>query len=188
MIELEILVEVFDLYNSIEKELSKFNFVKECLIEDTYYYDPLRKNLKPNTYGKTFECLRIRNYAGESKLTYKQDVYNKEIWQYSNENEVSIDNFNEMDKILSQLGFQKLLTIHNKRKYYIHENYKIVLEDVENLGIYLEVEFKGDLQKEEINQEKQKIWHFIKSLKLKTSEELNAGKPELFIIKHKIQV
>lgn len=188
MIELEILVEINELYEKAKSKLSKYNFTKETLMEDIYFYDPLRQNLKPNEIGKTFECLRIRNYDNESKITYKQDVYEKDVWQYSNENEISVDNFKEAEHIFNCLGLKKLLTIRNKRRFYIYNNYEIVLEKVDDLGTFLEVEYKGTLKETQIVQEKNKIWEFIKSLGLQTSNELNAGKPELYIIKHNIKV
>ena len=188
MIELEVLVEVFDSYSKMIKILSDFNFLKEEHIMDTYFYDPLRENLKPNKNGKTSECLRIRNTNDSTKITYKKDVYEKSIWQYSNENELTVENPIQMKEILINLGFKELLTINNLRRYYVYQDYEIVLEIVENLGIFMEIELKSKVQENHIKEKRDEINHFIRSLNINVSPELNAGKPELYIIKHSISV
>ena len=188
MIELEILVEVLDDYCRAESVLNNYNNTHTEHIVDTYFYDPLRGNLKPNESGKTFECLRIREYNSKAKLTYKKDVYKDEIWQYSDENEIDVENPNNLKEILYSLGLKELLTIDNKRKYYIYGNYEIVLENVKNLGVFLEIEYKGKITNTEIAVRRKEIQKFIDNIDLKVSLELNAGKPELYIKKHKIKL
>ena len=186
MLELEILVEVFDSYEKACAVLSQFKHIKDNIIVDKYYYDPLRQNLKPNSLGKTFECLRIRSCENGDIITYKKDVYQNEVWQYSNESETNIEDANVMHSILDKLGFKELLEINNYRKYYSFGEYEIVLENVKNLGIFMEVEYKGDLKIHQIPNKRKEIELFISNLGLNTSSELNAGKPELFIKKHKL--
>lgn len=188
MIELEILVEVLDDYENAIHVLSKYEYVKEDTIIDKYFYDPLRQNLKPNSFGKTFECLRIRRTKNQDKITYKKDVYKNDIWQYSDENEIVIENADTMCRILNDLALKELLVINNHRKYYKYLDYEIVLEKVDDLGIFMEVEYKGDLEETQIPQKRKEIELFISGLGIKTSSELNAGKPELFIKKHKLFV
>lgn len=188
MIELEVLVEILDTYEKAISVLSKYEHIKDSIIVDEYYYDPLRQNLKPNSSGKIFECLRIRNCKNESKLTYKQDVYSNGVWQYSNENELAIEDASLMKEIFKCLGLKELLTISNYRKYYKYGNYEIVLENVEELGVFLEVEYKGELSDAGILNAHKDIQLFINNLGFSTSPELNAGKPELFIKKHNISV
>ena len=186
MIELEILVEILDSYEKANTILSQFEHVKNSIIIDKYFYDPLRQNLKPNALGKTFECLRIRSCENEDKITYKQDIYKNDIWQYSNESEISIEDANVMQQILDNLGLKQLLEINNNREYYKYGNYEIVLENVKDLGLFMEVEYKGNLDASQISNKRKEIDLFISSLGLRTSSEINAGKPELFIKKHKL--
>ena len=60
MKEIEILVEVYSPVDDVIKALEKFSYegVKETI--DVYYYDPMRRNLKPDSKGQIDECLRIR--------------------------------------------------------------------------------------------------------------------------------
>lgn len=90
-------------------------------------------------------------------------------------------------EILKRLGLKQLLIIKNKKKIYKYNKYEIVLEDVENLGYFIEVEYctYDDVNVKEIKNEIQK---FIDSLGLNVSEELNMGKPEMILRNRKIVV
>ena len=188
MIELEILVEILDPYEKAVSVLSQFEHIKEDIIVDKYFYDPLRKNLKPDKNGKTFECLRIRSSQKSHKITYKQDVYENNIWQYSNEQELNIDDVSVMNQILNNLGLKELLVINNHRNYYKIGDYEIVLEKVKDLGTFMEIEYKGNIDESQVSEKRKEIETFISKLDINVTQELNAGKPELFIKKHKISV
>ena len=46
-----------------------------------------------------------------------------------------------LNKILNQLGFKELLTIHNSKRTYKYKDYEIVFETVKDLGYFIEVEY-----------------------------------------------
>lgn len=184
MKEIEILVEVYE--NDIQRVkevLKKFEYNGTSTIIDTYYYDPLRKELKPYEDNKLYSCLRIREKNGQVYLTHKNDVYEQGIWQYSDELETLVNDGDVLKSILCNVGFDKLLILHSTKQFYSHNNYQIVLEDVQNLGIFLEVELQYDGEVD-YKLEKRKIQAFIDALKISVSSELNSGKPELFIQKY----
>ena len=83
MKEIEILVELHSDINQAKKIMSKFknNGVKRTI--DTYYYDPMRKNLKPNDKLQIDECFRLREQNNKTYLTYKIDKFDdNNIWLY----------------------------------------------------------------------------------------------------------
>ena len=94
---------------------------------------------------------------------------------------------NIIKEILNRLGLKKLLVIKNNKKIYKYNNYEIVLEDVENLGYFMEVEYctSDDVDVKEIKNE---IQDFIDGLELNVSEELNMGKPEMILRNQGIKV
>ena len=92
-----------------------------------------------------------------------------------------------LNKIIERLGLVPLLTIHNKKKTYVTDKYEIVLEDVKDLGHFLEVEFCTN-EDVDVKKVKEEIQEFIDSLGIKVSEELNMGKPEMMIKRKKIAV
>ncbi len=183
MIELEILVRVNNSVNEIEKCLSHFGFSHNFEIIDTYYFDPQREDLLPHN-GKIFSCFRLREKEGKAFLTYKKDHYNDTTWIYSDEYETEIGDILNTKKIIKSLGFLELLKLSSQKKYYYFGDYEIVLETVDNLGIFLEVEYKAISSQETIEEDKEKIRQFISELGLDVGEELNSGKPELYLQTH----
>ena len=61
-----------------------------------------------------------------------------------------------------------------------------VIENVKDLGLFLEVEYCTDIDGD-VKMEK-KIQEFINSLGINVSEELNIGKPEMYMKKHNIEI
>lgn len=185
MIELEILVELFDSIEKVKNSLNKFEFIATQHIIDTYYYSSLNEELKPDSKGRLSKCLRIRKKGDENFLTYKDDVYNKDVWLYSDEYECKVDNLENLKSIFKNLGFSEFIILNSEKTFYKNQNYEIVLEQVENLGVFLEVELKKQIAEEEIEFEKNNIRKFIKSLNINISNELNCGKPQLYLQRNK---
>jgi predicted adenylyl cyclase CyaB len=182
MKEIEILIKVLDKKSKVLKNLKKFKFLGIKKTLDVYFYDPLRGELKPNKSGALDRCFRLRQKDKKNFLVYKIDRFdNLKTWLYSDEYEVEVSDFKTTIKILKQLGFKVLVNIKNKKHTFLTNKYEIVLEDVENLGLFLEVECLAVNNKENINEVKKEIRSFIKSLDIKLGEELNVGKPELML-------
>jgi predicted adenylyl cyclase CyaB len=187
MKEIEILVEVYEDSDIIKKKFSNFKHIGVRRTIDEYYYDPLRKELKPNKDNGLNHCLRLRNKDNIYSITYKDDVFENGKWLYSNEYETNIDNIDIVREIFSKLGLKKLLVIDNNKDTYIYNNYEIVLEDVKDLGLFMEVEYSTN-EDVDVIKIKNEIQTFIDKLDIKVSKELNIGKPEMFIRKHNIKI
>jgi len=186
MKEIEALVEVFSKKEEVLNKLKKFKYLGIKEVKDIYFYDPLRKNLVLNKIGKLNECFRLRKKDNKCFVAYKLDHFdNSEKWIYSDEHETKIEDFECIKKIISLLGLKPLLEIINKKHTFIHENFEIVLEEVEELGLFLEVEYTSQIE-EDINKIKKDILEFINNLGIETSSELNSGKLELMIKKKNI--
>ena len=187
MKEIEILVKINDDIKKVLKKFEQFEYIDTELVIDEYYYDPKRPNLKPDTNNQLSECLRLRKKGNKEIITYKDDVFENGKWLYSNEYETEIKSMKTLKQILKKLGFKKLLVIKNTKKVYKYDKYEIVLEDVENLGYFMEVEY-CTLENVDVKEIKNEIQKFIDSLNLKFSEELNMGKPEMILRNHKIKI
>ena len=70
----------------------------------------------------------------------------------------------------------------NIKKIYKKDKYEIALENVENLGYFMEVEYCTD-DDVDVKKIKAEMQQFIDNLGLNISEELNMGKPEMMIKK-----
>ena len=80
-----------------------------------------------------------------------------------------------------------MLRVHNIKEEYVFNEYNIVFEDVKDLGYFIEVEYctNDDVS---IKQIKDDIQKFIDDLNISVSEELNMGKPEMFLRKNNVNV
>lgn len=187
MKEIEILVEVYDDIKKIKEIFKKFQNVGLKKTVDEYYYDPLRDTLKPDKTGGLNHCLRLRTKNDEYSITYKDDVFDNGKWLYSDEYETKVESITMVKNIFDRLGLVKFMEIDNDKETYIFEDYEIVIENVKDLGLFMEVEYctNEDVDVKEI---KNKIQDFINSLGINVSEELNMGKPEMYMKKHNIVI
>ena len=187
MKEIEILVEVFDTKDRVKETLSSFNYMGLNKVIDEYYYDPKRDTLKPSKDDELYHCLRLRTKNNKHYITYKDDVYDNNKWLYSNEYETKVESIAMIKEIFNKLGLVRFIEINNKKETYTYNNYEIVIEEVKDLGIFMEVEYCTN-EDVDVKLIKKEIQNFIDSLELNVSEELNMGKPEMYMKKHNIHI
>ena len=187
MKEIEILVELYDNIEDVKEKLKQFNYEGLKRTIDEYYYDPKRDDLKPDKDNQLSHCLRLRTKNNDYSITYKDDVFDNGKWLYSNEYETKIENIDMLREIFNKLGLVKFIEIDNEKETYTYNDYEIVIENVKDLGLFMEVEYCTN-DNVDIKQIKKQIQDFIDSLDLKVSEELNMGKPEMYMKKHDIKI
>jgi len=120
-----------------EKEYNRIlNLIKNHSINkanvnqiDTYYI------LTDRNFDQ--EWLRIRNENGKYIFNYKKKIDNSHYEKY----DVLFDNINNLNKILSALGVQKLGTINKERATYIYKDkYEFSFDNVKDIGNFTEIE------------------------------------------------
>lgn len=184
MKEIEILVEVKSTKEQALKALEYFEYKGAKEVIDVYFTDPLREELQPDINGRLINSFRLRLKDGKASVAYKQDHFDSNLqWTHSDEHETEIGDFNTALEINRHLGLKELVRIDNTKHIYLTEDYEIVIEDVKDLGIFMEVEKLAQVPDEKVQEIKQEIREFIKSLEIEVGEELNAGKPELMLRK-----
>ena len=181
MKEIEVEVAFDNSKEEVIRILSKYEYIDEKEIYDTYYYDPQRPNLKPEEDLRLNETFRVRKTDSSSYITYKKQHFKGKLWIYSDEYEISIGDADTIKKVISLLGLKPLIEVHNKRKIYKHKNFEIELEEIDGLGLFIEVEkmSRSDDEMREI----EKIREFIRGLGLKNVRELNIGKNQYLLSK-----
>lgn len=182
MKEMEISIAFDNTKEEVLKILSQFDFIGEKEIYDTYYVDPLRDNLKPEDDLRLNETFRIRRNKDACFITYKKQHFEGKLWTYSDEYETKVKDYKVMEKIISMLGLEPLITVHNKRTIYHYKDYEIILEEVENIGCLIEIE-KLSTDENEAIKVKEELRDFIRSLNLKNVRELNIGKNQYLLSK-----
>ncbi len=100
---------------------------------DTYY------NTSGGDFQKTDEALRIRVQHERCLLTYKGPKMDN-VSKTRKEYQVEINDSNSMGDILLALGFFPVGTVIKKRKNFRLGDFHISLDEVRNLGNFMEIE------------------------------------------------
>lgn len=116
---------------------------------DTYYDAPHR------SFPETDEALRVRRESirdegrddaesaegteEETRLTYKGPLVDDDS-KTREEVETGVEDDDEMDAILSNLGFEAAATVRKDRDRYSIDGYVVTLDSVEGVGEFVEVE------------------------------------------------
>ena len=177
--EIEILAPVNTTLAEALKALRVFGEPAVQHINDAYYTHqsiPLIQTNEDLLYGS----LRIREKNGKFILTVKKDEFENGQWLYSDEHEVEVANKTEAHAVLAALGFCVAATLTTTRHAYRTHDFEIVLDNVQELGVFLEVEAKTAGEPREL---KHKVRAFLRSLPLPLGEELTIGKYELALRK-----
>ena len=134
MIEIEIKVKIDNKDEIIEK-LKKlgFKFIKKKFQEDIYF------NGSNRDFKKTDEALRIRDDNGTFFITYKGPKLDN-VSKTREEIEVKIEDKEKMRLILKKLGFKEVPPIRKIREIYKRGDIIASIDNVEGLGIFLELE------------------------------------------------
>jgi predicted adenylyl cyclase CyaB len=180
MKEIEILVKVNENKKVITNILKKYKFVGIKKSLDIYYYHDDNNKLNPKS-KMPIEWFRLRNKNKEYSICYKKDIFQGKKWLYSDEYETKVSDLNNTKKIIEKLGYKELIKADIIKHIYEDKNYEIVLEEVKELGLFLEIESK---KSENVKKIRGSILELIKSFNIKY-EEMKNGKPELLLKRRK---
>jgi len=189
MKEIEIAVELKQSIDDVKAKLKNFTHIGKKHTLDVYFYDEKKDNLKPDENLRLYQCFRIRKRENKSYMTYKVDKFEGNTWIYSEEDEIEVSDFDVAHNIVKRLGLTELIRIDYYTDIYVYDDYEIVVENVQNLGFFLEVEklrVPDETSYEDVKLIKDDIRKFIESLEIEFVE-LNDGKPELMLKKIKVK-
>lgn len=133
MIEVEIKVEAP--HEEVEDRLQKVGAEShgEHVQHDVYYSAPHRD------FEETDEALRTRAEDGDVYVTYKGPKLDGET-KSRREIDLEVGNLDLADDLLKALGFEEFGRVRKHRTKYVYGDHVVVLDDVEGLGEYVEVE------------------------------------------------
>ncbi len=144
---------------------------------DTYYNAP-HKDFK-----KTDEALRIRIQDGKAILTYKAPKIDA-ISKTRTEIQTEIGDSDSMGNILSALGFSPVATISKKRKNFRLGDFSISLDEVRDLGNFMEIEIAA--RDSRYYQEKvERIFKFMEKLGKRRESTIRESYLEMLFEKNK---
>lgn len=177
--EIEITCEVFEPTSNIMKSLEDigFKYTDEFTLNDIYM-----KNDNTGKFGpkerKITDTLIIR-YVNENdmKVICKKRKYNNEGLEISAEKSISkITSIEDTEKKLNALGYTRFLNMVDKNYMYDNDDFIVYIQEVKDLGTFLEVESKKvDNEEQRIEELKE----FVKTFGLKIGSDFNIRKAEL---------
>lgn len=133
MIEVEVKLPLRDVEAS-KRRLDELgaHFIAEEDQTDVYFNAPHRD------FAKTDEALRIR-FGKEASLTYKGPKLDK-VSKTRKEMMVPVADADQAIAMLKALGFKEVATVVKRRRKYQLNDLNISIDDVRDLGTYMEVE------------------------------------------------
>lgn len=168
--------ETISKLKELGKTIEKNNYQKDI------YYTPAHENfLEKNPIS---EWLRIRDTKEEKTINYKN-------WSNNNGNnkisckeiEIGIDDYNGMIEMLNALDFKQIIVVEKTRNSFEYNNIVISIDSIENLGDFIELEFKTNLYDNE-DESMKYIMDTVEKLNIKVGEQIFAGYPQLVMKKN----
>ena len=155
MIEMEIKAYLNDeTLNSFLKLVPKF--ISSSTQSDVYYNAPNRD------FKMTDEALRIRVSNGHAELTYKGPKIDADT-KAREEINVQIDDYQKFDTILQILNFKRIKSVDKVRQQYECEGLSVMIDEVRDLGRFLEVEV---LVESNFEAAKERVFSLLKRIDL----------------------
>ena len=134
------------------------------------YYKPKGFDKRPNGPGDWI--LRVRTSGDEKSLTIKVLTEVTGAWI---EHETGIDNEEQARKIAETMGLINVFTFHKRRMFGRLGEFEVLLDDVKELGRYIEVALESD----EKEGTRQKIIDFMKTIGIEEKDVEKRGYGEI---------
>lgn len=144
------------------------------------------KNDKTNEFapknGKITDTLIIR-YVNENdkKIVCKRRKHDNKGFEVSTEKSVlKVESVEDAEKHLNILGYTRFLNMVDKNYMYENSKFTAYIQEIKDLGIFLELEAKKDQNNE---QNIEKMIEFVKTLNLKIGAKFDIRKADLLYTK-----
>ena len=166
--------ELAEKLNSISKPEKHGDFQKDI------YYNPSHRNF----LGKkpVSEWLRLRESRKGFSLNYKK-WHNKDGSKTvsCDEFETKIDNLEALRKLFENLNFEELIVVEKNRSVWNYKDTEIAIDEVKELGSFIELEAKGNFAN--IESAKEHLYAILKEIGAKVGEQDFEGYPYLLLKK-----
>jgi adenylate cyclase class 2 len=125
--------------------------------------------------------LRIRRQQGKNIFTLKQSDKHNHLSKL--ELELEVADGEEMDKIIKLLGFKIIADTTKTRRTCKINDYEICVDQVNELGDYLEIE---KMTKEDPLQVQQEMLSYLSDLGIDVSQQVHVGYDVLYVRKFQV--
>lgn len=183
-IEVEIKVKV-DNWEKMKEKVSKIGKLVKVIRQIDDYYVPCHRDFFANK-PHPVEWLRIRTNPDKVVFEYDKSINKKADGEqdYAEEYETEILNAEVFKKTLGFLDFKKVVTVDKKREYWMCGDIEVALDDVKDLGYFMEAEAKGNFKNTE--EAKKACIDFLENLGIKDvkKNQIKQGYPQFFLEKN----
>ena len=181
--DVEITCEVFEEISTIVKVLEDkgFKYIEEFTLDDIYMKNDKTNEFAPKN-GRITDTLIIR-YVNEDdkKIVCKRRNHNSNGFEISTEKSVlKVMSIEEAEKHLNILGYTRFLNMIDKNYMYENDEFIAYIQDVKDLGIFIELEAK---KVENAEQNIEQLIEFVKTLNLKIGTNFDIRKADLLYSK-----
>jgi adenylate cyclase class 2 len=137
---------------------SNAKFRYKSFQHDVYYDAPHRDFLENE--DNISEWLRIRIEKDRAQINYKDwQPHDKSVKTHCIEYETNVSSYEQLSHIFDALNFKKLIEVKKTRRAWTYMDTEVSIDSVEDLGDYLEIEYKSDTLSDvdEVRQYLQKV-------------------------------
>lgn len=185
MRQIEITVKVENSLSEVDKILSKqgFKVIRKSRIEDIYLKKENIKLGKRNILKVLSNCVLVRYLkVGDEefkKITYKKKDYKGNKVISEKKFNVDINDIQKAYNLFIELGFTNIVNVNYDVIVYEKDGLELAFQDVEGLGLLLEVENENDFEgvsDKDIIKEKRKMVKNLSKYGLTTSKNYDIKK------------
>lgn len=150
---------------------------------DIYYNAPHRDFLaNPDEVNEWF---RVRVEKDKAHLNYKDwQPHDTAIKTHAIEYETNLDSFEQLSNILNALDFTKLVEVNKLREAYDILETEVSIDTVEDLGSFIELEYKG--KGSDIEAARAHLHEVLRKIGAETGELDTRGYPYLLLEKNNL--
>lgn len=183
--EIEIKLKISqDEYLNTKNLLEKIAVFKKISKQSDQYFTPENKNFIEPQFP--FEWLSLRSRGDKTIINYKHwHPENSKNVTHCDEFETEIDSLENIKKIFEVLNIKNLVTVQKERLVFEYQDeFEIGLDQVNDLGFFIEIETIKDFGSVDIAREK--LFNFAQMLNLDISNPDMRGYPYLLLEKNNL--
>jgi adenylate cyclase class 2 len=162
--------------NKVEEKLKEVGeFIKSRRQIDKYYTPPQRDFFAKENPD---EYLRIRYEDGKNQLNYSFLHFNDEGWLMStDEYETLVEEPETVEQLFNKIGMIHKITVEKIRKYFKCGDFEVTIDQIKDLGDFMEVEAKNDFGG--VEKTRQACYDFLNSLGVEYEVQKEMGYPRM---------
>lgn len=177
-IEIEVRIFLEDYKPMLNWLKDNAELIKTSEQSDYYFEHPNYPFICINGQGEknADDWLRVR-FGNNHEVCYKKWHRDKQTGKslYADEIETFVQDGNKLIQILESLGFKKISTINKRRESWIYKNFQFDCDDVDELGFFVEIEYKGEI--DDPTKGRKVITDFLATIGIKDWKIIKRGYP-----------